>query len=208
MTSTTEALRKITLFKGTVLVSFVYAIISVVLLVTIYFTKIGAEFTQETNFPFAITFTIGMLVIIGILIYKVSTFKEDEQNVVKLYDDMTCPEFWTLAKTDSATLDDFSNETKGYMRYKCVKPTDAPANTNIKIDTAASGISDADKQLAAAERIMHNETGNEVNVNCGELYPKYMSSVDVRENPGPQNSMRCAYVNRCGLTWSSVCPDQ
>lgn len=206
MTSTTEALRKITLFKGTILVSFIYAIISVVLLVTIYFTKIGAEFTQETNFPFAITFTIGMLVIIGILIYKVSTFKED-QTFVKLYDEMTCPEFWTLEKTNSATLDDFSNETKGYMRYKCVKPTDAPANTNVTIDTS-SGISNAEKQLAAAERIMHNETGTTVTVNCDELYPKYMSSVDVRENPGPQNSMRCAYVNKCGLTWSSVCPDK
>ena len=90
--------KKLRLFRGTIAVSAAYAILSFGIILTIYFTERGGVFVEETNFPFAISFCIGMLVIIGFLIYKVNTFEETPVRTSQ-YDNTTCPDFWKLIKT-------------------------------------------------------------------------------------------------------------
>ncbi len=217
-TARKEGLRKAALFKGTIIVSVVYAVISVVLLLGIRYTTIGEGFAGESNFPFAITFTLGMLVIIGILVFKILTFKEEKRSI-KLYDEMMCPDFWKLQKTDAATLNGFVPEQKTYMNYKCTKPADKPGIVDPVIDLSSDSTTDYDIQLADAARFMYGAAAtevkdannlvqpNKVKIKCDSIYPKYMSSQDISKNPDTQNSMRCAYANKCGLTWSSVCQD-
>ena len=211
-----DTLRKLTLFRGTITVSIVYAIISVALLVSVRYAASGQGFAGESNFAFATTFIAGMLIIIGILVYKVATFKQENKSV-KQYDDMICPDFWRLQKTDASVLKSFVPEQQVYMNYRCSKPDGVPGKSNEQIDLTSATTTSYEKQVADVSRIMYGDASkvtengsvnpNKIAVDCTKMYPKYMSSQDIRMNPDTQNSMRCAYASKCGLAWSSVCQD-
>jgi hypothetical protein len=321
MSSTTNRDRAI-MFKGTISVGIAYGIVSLLLLGVIYYTERGQELVQESNFPFAISFAIGMLVVISFLTYKVFHFKQELAGRAQ-YDDTTCPEFWKLRKaTDSdltvmtakditdlaltnaqlASLDflkianisdaksygnialtatqqtvfdeikengasytlnatDVQNmaltskqlsdlglsvaaiearvadkarplaltdpqkailrdvrsgmtaEQKKGKEYICYRPTDSalPIIANKSIDTSSPTMNIKDKEVAAVQRGMYADRAetpgdvSAVRVRCSELYPMYMSRYDVKNNPDSQNLMRCAYADKCGLSWSAVC---
>lgn len=44
-------------------------------------------------------------------------------------------------------------------------------------------------------------------VYCDKVFPTYLASVDERDFPEQPNSLRCTYAKKCGISWSSVCPD-
>jgi hypothetical protein len=322
MSSSTNKDRAI-MFKGTISVSIVYGVVSLLLLGVIYYSEMGQEFVQESNFPFAISFTIGMLVVIVFLVYKVLHFKQELAGRAQ-YDDTTCPEFWKLRKaterdltvmaekdiTDLALTNDqlaflefltigiisdalsygnmaalttaqqtvfdgikdkgasyvlnatevqnmaltakqlsdlglsvalidenvankvnplvltdpqkavladimsgMTAEQKKGKEYICYRPTDStlPLIANESINTASPDMNIHDKEVAEAQQLMYEDRaetpGNvsTVRVRCSELYPVYMSRYDVKNNPDSQNLMRCAYANKCGLSWSAVC---
>lgn len=208
-TSNSERIRKIQLFKGTVTVCIVYALISIALLAAIYFTEKGQAFVEESKFPFAISFALGMLVIIGVLIYRVYTFKENILGV-PTYDDTTCPDFWKLEKTPQTILNNMRVEDRPGREYRCVQSGNMLGKENQTIDKDASDI--YIRQLAEIAPTMTEETmqqgvnPNQVKVDCKKLYPTFMSLYDVKTNPDTQNALRCAYASTCSIPWSSVCP--
>lgn len=208
-TAQSERVRKIWLFKGTITVCIVYALVSLALLGAIYFTENGQAFMEESKFPFAISFAVGMLVIIGMLLYRVLTFKEMITSE-PTYDDTTCPDFWRLEKTPKAILDGMRVEDRPGKEYRCVQGGRMTGVENKVIDKNASDV--YMRQLAQIAPMMTGEAmqvgmnADQVKVDCKKMYPTYMSLYDVKQNPDNQNALRCAYATTCSIPWSSVCP--
>lgn len=206
-----EYIRKQNLFKGTISVCVVYAVVALAVLIGIKYTERGKLFLEESNFPFAVTFAFGMLLIISILVYKIVTFKVD---LVKrnIYDDMMCPDFWKLQETNLSDLNQFTPESRINKNYKCVKESGAPGSTEINL--SKNSTDKYQRQLAALSPEMYGEANSvvpneptKVKLNCSMLYPQFMALKDLQNNPDSKNAMRCAYAKTCSLPWSSICPD-
>jgi len=206
------------LFKGTIAVSVLYATIALLLLSVIYFTESGKQMAEGSKFPFIISFTIGMLVIIAFLIYNIVTFKTKtiERDT---YDDTLCPDYWKLQKTPDTALNSFTSpEQKVGKDLQCVS---SGKSTNIGPKVLSKNTTNADEKLLVKNASVlygtdsvvytagtnsHVKDDTQVKIDCSKLYPKSMSSLDISEHPEEQNALRCAYTNQCQLTWSSICP--
>lgn len=205
-----DYIRKQNLFKGTIAVCIVYAVVAFALLFIIKFTERGQVMLDESNFPFAITFAFGMVIVITILAVKVKTFKV---KAVKpdIYDNMMCPDFWKLQETDKKTLDSLNPKERIGKEYTCVRDPSIPGVNNVTLDLKSGN--QYERQLAEmaknvyGESIVNKNDLNKVSMDCGSIYPQHMSRVDMINNPDTQNDMRCMYAEKCGLPWSSVCPD-
>lgn len=205
-----EYVRKQKLFKGTISVCVVYAVVALVILILIKYTDRGKVFLEESNFPFAVTFAFGMLIVISILIYKIVTFKVDliKRNI---YDDMMCPDFWKLQETKQEDLNKFTPENRIQKQYKCVREENSPGLTNVILDKNSTD--KYERQLATLAPDMYGTVSivanepSKVNLQCSSIYPQFMARVDLQNNPDSQNAMRCAYAEKCSLPWSSICPD-
>lgn len=212
-----QQVNKNRLFKGTIAVSIIYASISFILLILIWLNERSRGFIGETNFPFALTFTAGMLIIIAILSYKVYNFKI-ETPTGSTYDNMTCPDFWTLEETKRSELSRWDPETAALMKYRCKSNAILSGNSNVILMTGSSNVND--RKLADMAQVMYGSksdiymTGSTIldttqrKMDCRSIYPQYMSVMDVKENPDIQNALRCAYTQKCNLSWSAVCPDR
>jgi hypothetical protein len=208
------------LFKGTISVSVLYATIALFLLFVIYFTESGKQMAEGSKFPFIISFTIGMLVIIAFLIYNVVTFKTVSVQR-DAYDDTVCPDYWKLQKTPEISLSSFTTpEQKVGKDLQCYWDR---SGSNIPTNLGELIINKQDTNLTTSNKILSEyayslygsnsevyESGvkneNKVKIVCSNIYPKTMSSLDISNYPEEQNVLRCAYATSCGLTWSAVCP--
>lgn len=209
-------MRKKQLFKGTMIVCIVYAAVSIVLLTTIKYTEAGKTLLDETNFPFAISFALGMLLVIGILVYKVASFKTRAGNP-RLYDSMMCPDFWDLNETSTSVLKTMLPEERINKEYVCVNKsaTNVPAKAIVdlkskdKFERQLGGIASSMYGTESVVYLADNKTVDTTKaaISCGKLYPQYMSAQDINNNPDIQNGIRCAYSSKCGIPWSSVCVD-
>lgn len=205
-----ERNRKNTLFRGTISVCVVYAIISLLILMIIHFTDKGKIFIEEKNFPFAIAFAIGMLIIISLLVYKVVTFKFHSVNEDK-YDSMMCPDFWTLQETSADILNNYAPEDQINREYTCVKQGASTGLTNVQVNKNSTD--KYERQLATNAANIYGQSSfvpgndNMMSIQCNTLYPQLMAQIDMQLNPDIQNALRCTYAQKCGLPWSSVCPD-
>lgn len=208
--TTAEYIRKRNLFKGTISVCILYAVVALGLLLLIKYTERGKVFLEESNFPFAVSFAFGMLIVILILVIKIATFKVNTTKP-NIYDDMMCPDFWKLKETSKEVLNKFSPEERMGKEYMCVRDANAPGLKKAVISTDSTD--KYERQLAEMARLMYGESSivenqpNKASIQCESLYPQYMSKIDVQNNPDIQNAMRCAYAEKCSLPWSAVCPD-
>lgn len=211
-----DSIRKRNLFKGTIAVCVLYAVVALIILVLIKYTDRGKVFLEDSSFPFAVTFAFGMLVVITILVIKIATFKADAIVNRTKYDDMMCPDSWKLQETDKDELKDLTAEQKIGREYTCVRDANSPGNTNALLDVNSTD--QHVRQLAGIAQAMYgndsqfkNAAGTvdptKVYVMCNSLYPQYMARMDVQNNPDSQNAMRCAYADKCALPWSAICPD-
>lgn len=212
-----QRVQKRRLFKGTIAVSIIYASISFALLMIIWLNERGRGYIGESNFPFAFTFTAGMLVVIAILAYKVKTFEIKEPKGDK-YDVMSCPDFWTLRETPASELSRWDPETGSLMKYSCVRDSTLGGSTDVVIPVRSPNV--YERKLADMSQVMYGSKSDiytsgstildptQKKMLCTSLYPQYMSVTDMKENPDAQNALRCAYAQKCNLSWSSVCPDR
>ena len=207
--SKADYVRKRNLFKGTIAVCVLYATIALALLAIIKYTETGKAFVNESNFPFAVTFAFGMIIVIIILVIKIVKFKPTKVKIQQ-YDDMLCPDFWQLKETDKETLRNMDPEIRASMMYECVKGDGAPDKPNVIINNVSKNA--YEKQLAGAFKTMYTDTAvkdqpDKVSMKCNRLFPQYMSMLDNKNNPDAPNDMRCAYSQKCSLPWSAICPD-
>ena len=207
------------LFKGTIAVSVLYATIALFLLFVIYFTESGKQMAGGSKFPFIISFTIGMLVIIAFLIYNIVTFKTISIQR-DTYDDTLCPDYWKLEKTPEASLTSFKlPEDRVGKDLQCYwYNTGSNTTSNIGELIIDKTTDDSNKKIlygyasalyGSNSEIRTNSGGintSSVKISCSNIYPKTMSFLDRSNYPDDQNKIRCAYAASCGLTWSAVCP--
>lgn len=55
-------------------------------------------------------------------------------------------------------------------------------------------------------KAMYGVTDNKLK--CDVLYPQFLAAKDNKEFPDHPNQLRCAYAKKCGIPWTSVCPEK
>lgn len=111
------------IYKGTITVCVIYAVIAFILILLGYFTEWGRDFLLGTILPFVITYIIGSIIIIIILADWVSKYKPRKIDDRTSYDNDICPDYWKLqplSDDELANMQFSSNVNKNLMNYKCV----------------------------------------------------------------------------------------
>lgn len=115
------------IYRGTIAVCIIYAVISLILILVGYFTIWGRNFILGTILPFIVTYIIGTIIIIIILANSVSNYKPLKIDNRIGYDSELCPDYWKLVVSDPSEYKDStgkvylsSNVNPNLFRYKCV----------------------------------------------------------------------------------------
>lgn len=105
---------KMTLYKGTWTVCFVYGISALILLVIVLFTDMGRNYIYDRYFPAVITYVIGAIIIIIYLVYSIFDIKPRKLGKIarKLNN---CPDYWKYTKEDVGKTDNISE----LIRHGC-----------------------------------------------------------------------------------------
>lgn len=229
--------QKTRLFKGTIAVCGVYGGVALLLLLVAVFDTRGRAVLTDVLLPFVITFVSAMVLIIIFLVIQITSYKPTrlQQGV---YDADVCPDYWTLEKTPPTDIPSTASDADKYlMRYRCVpdkkvyapeykvdtnstngfsKITTGSGITNIynqKVDTNSTNPNqlrfwkhnDDIDGLGKAALAMYS-TQNQLQ--CDKVYPALLASRDITLNKNTPNKLRCKYTEKCGISWSAVCPSQ
>jgi hypothetical protein len=114
-------------FYGTIAICVLYASFALLLFIASYLSE-KVKFILLNNFlPFVIVYIIGTIIIVFYLIHQVVNFKPFKINRNSKYDNLSCPDYWTLEKipiTDDnkSTFKDIfsSNVNNELFKYRCV----------------------------------------------------------------------------------------
>jgi hypothetical protein len=117
-------INKTSYFKGTIAVCAIYSAFCLLMLLTVMFSEKGSQFMSESFRMFTITFVIGLILVVTLLVIQVVMFKP-KVLTTSPYDPAMCPDNWQLQKvTDFSTIiSDPKNPNspdKFLMQYKCV----------------------------------------------------------------------------------------
>lgn len=109
------------MFKGTIAICIIYAIIAIIMLSSGYFTEIGKNYIFSTLLPFTIVFIIGTISVILYFTYKIYNYKPKRavENNLKI-DDLTCPDYWKLEEVPDTSKTAQNGENESAFTYKCV----------------------------------------------------------------------------------------
>lgn len=133
---------RMSIYRGTITVCIIYAVIAFVLILLGYFTEWGREFLLGTVLPFVITYIIGTIVVIIILADWVAKYKPRKIDDRIGYDSDICPDYWHLTEIDD-TIDSTmysSNVNEHLMKYKCVM--DDKILNKVDIEAADTSVDD------------------------------------------------------------------
>jgi hypothetical protein len=120
---------RLKIFKLTIFICVVYAVIAAIMLLLAYVTEWGKKYLYGEMLPFIITYVIGTIIIIIFLSNEVYNYKPVRTNNSLAYDVDMCPDYWKLENVDlkSAPMKDVNGESylptnvnQGAFRYKCV----------------------------------------------------------------------------------------
>lgn len=193
------------MFKGTIAVSVVYGVIALLFVVLMFVSQKVKEVLGVDLFAFSVTFIAGVLVIVGLLVVQILTFKKDKPTVpLDLYQ---CPDYWEMTETPEAVLNKLPEADRAYAQYRC---TPKPSVFSAKVATVATP-TDADnkKELKDAWMAFNNKLPTNPNdqMSCQQIYPGWMAFEDRRVSPKNPTKMRCQYASFCGNTgaWTEVC---
>lgn len=199
-------IRRSKIFKGTIAVCVIYAVIATLILLVTLFTNFGKNVLAELLFPFTITIIAGMILIVLILGIAVTKYKPPEITF-DLYNSLSCPDYYKLKKVGNNDLSQFSREKQPYINYRCEADTNVYPTTTTPINSNPT--SQLTGNTARAQWTNYfNEFNNKTNMskttNCDTVYPyllaNYSSLNDV------PNSLQCEWSRQCNVPWSSVCP--
>jgi hypothetical protein len=112
------------IFKGTISVCVIYAVVATLILLVTLFTNFGKTVLADSLFPFTITVIAGMILIVVILGISVSNYKPPEITF-DTYNSLSCPDYYTLEKVAKSDLDTYPKEKQPYLNYRC------KANPNV-----------------------------------------------------------------------------
>ena len=130
--------RKERIFKGTLAVCIVYALLALLLMVGSYMFPSLKYVIFESFLPFTIVFIIGTILLIAYLFYNVLNYNPVKVNKNFDYTNISCPDYWTLEFDDELSNYFDSNViNQNLFKYKCVLNKDVFS----KYDIYSNGLS-------------------------------------------------------------------
>lgn len=114
--------------RGTIAVAIVYAFIALIILLGSYLFD-SFKFVMFTRFfVFTFVFILGTILLIAYLMYSVLNYKPIKLNRMNNYDNLSCPDYWTLEQVPITAGDeneyyqafDSNNFNTNLFNYKCV----------------------------------------------------------------------------------------
>lgn len=105
-------------FKGTIAVCVVYAVIALSLFLIMTFNEKARALLSENMFSFTATLMGGMIFIIIVLIIEILSFKMPRALVKS--DGLFCPDYWVMEQTPENVLKQFPAESRALMTHSCV----------------------------------------------------------------------------------------
>jgi len=194
--ASTVAANRANYFKGSIAVAVIYGVFAISLFLIALFSAKAKELFIGNMLPFVLTLCIGMLVIVAMLTVWLIRYKPPT-NIVFEYDNMKCPDYWTLTRSSKTDLNYVGESDKYRAKYKCVR------DGNI---TFPEGNLSVDEDTNLQKIAIQSNTRSPSALSCNSLYPDLMSYYDIKANPDTPNKDRCEYANQCGVSWTSVCP--
>jgi hypothetical protein len=199
-------------FKGTIAVATIYGTVALLMFLITIFSPIGKTVITDSMLPFTITFIAGMIIVVVLLLVAIFSVKPPPEFKLE-YDNMKCPDYWTLEETPESTLRGFDTSDQARMRYRCRKPN-AASTTLTQVDQLPTESSNVKQNLFDALKVPNRTafvkgTSTTGHINCSLVYPDYMNYVDTKwedNDPVSPNRLRCEYAKQCNTSWSAVCP--
>lgn len=202
-------------FKGTIVVIVIYGIIILGMSIGGIASPTIRDILFVAGFPFTVTFISGVILIIILLLAQLFNYKPAPMPEKYSGENMSCPDYWILKKTDKAELAKMDKKIRHLSKYYCENPeiVNTPTgNNDIDLPGTITGAPESAKrelrQLKDVSAKYDNTTTIAANyhMKCNRLYPDYMAAVDKRNFPLNPTAMRCEYVKQCNIAWTGACP--
>jgi len=197
-------MKKEKIYKGTIAICVVYAILALILFLAAYFNEKVRYVILNRFFPFTIVYIIGTLLIAIFLTYQVYNFKPIKINRNSNYDNLSCPDYWRLEQVpldenNSTHRDLFdSSVNPGLFKYRCVmdpkvfnKGDIAKVNNNLRI--ANAGLAD--------DKVLSSTSTNILNTSDKILYTNLMTNITDNTNP---IGVKRAFLNTSNIDAKSL----
>ena len=124
--------RKEKIFKGTIAISVVYALIALIILITSYLFPTIKYVIFEKFLPFTIVFIVGTIILIIYLFYNILNFEPIKINKNYDYTNISCPDYWTLEyKPDLKNYFDSNSINPSIFNYRCVLDDNILSKTDL-----------------------------------------------------------------------------
>jgi hypothetical protein len=200
-------------FKGTIAVACIYGTLALVMFLIAIFSPTGKTIITDQMLPFTIAFVGGMIIVVILLLVAIFTTKPPPHTVFS-YDNMKCPDYWTLSKTPDSMLNSYEGSERAQLAWRCIRNN--TTSLNRLENKSVTARSDRAKMMSVMSKPYQTssfdfESATSGQLNCNVVYPDYMNYHDMKydkNDPANPNRLRCAYAEACGVPWSSVCPSR
>ena len=124
--------RKERIFKGTIAICIVYALVALIILLSSYMSPTIKFVIFEKFMPFTIVFIIGTILLIVYLFYNIIYFKPIKINKNFDYTNISCPDYWKL-EYDENLHNYFDSNTinTNIFNYRCVLDPNVFSKTDL-----------------------------------------------------------------------------
>jgi len=155
-------------FRGTMVLSGVYAMIAIILLILINFTSFGKEYIYNKLMPFVLTYVLGAIFIIIYLVISIYNLEPSKERRVPA-NDIICPDYWKLKELSDEEIS-IIKQNKGItsniiddedLRYKCEIDTNIVPLKNYQTDSKIRGYKQNNLSIDNPNYIYVNYTGND-----------------------------------------------
>ena len=194
-------LKKQKMFKGTIAVCIIYALIAGILIALSYVFSSVRDILFVQFLPFTIIYIIGTIIIVLALIIYIMTFQPTKVDFSAPYPDMSCPDYWDMEILNESTSNLFDKAyNTNLFKYRCVLNSNLfkiddiiankpPGTYNLTdsynltgaydiIDSAAQGVIQTD-QYNKFRHLYKNVNNSSIS---GEVYSNLLNSALVMNN--------------------------
>jgi len=120
----------------------------------------------------------------------------------------TAQTFGSTAPIASATTTNIYGQTVVY------DASIKPLSPKISIAFSASNGPAFNRYLIASDSNANGKGyaktmfGDSNNMVCDKVFPNFLAAKDLNDFPEHPNQLRCAYAQKCGIPWTSICPEK
>ena len=146
--------RKERIFKGTIAICIVYALVALIILLSSYMSPTIKFVIFEKFMPFTIVFIIGTILLIVYLFYNILNFKPIKINKNFDYTNISCPDYWKL-EYDENLHNYFDSNTinTNIFNYRCVLDSNIFSKTDLYFNQKNKYVADGNVIANATDAI-------------------------------------------------------